>query len=376
LVEIIDDENLSTGGKEKEVSVLLDVLRLSIKALDDNESYVYLAGIQTLVAAADVNPQQVLPLLAGALCIGIFESTENSETLYLNNAQRVKLAEALLFTIRRRGNGIYQFVPHLLDQMLGIKEKKSSDDSRVEEEITIQRKTHEYFISGGDSNVEDPETLKDEQSIRVNTGGPVFDIEEDDLVRAAFISVLTELVSVSQPRAVSHYCPTLMRLIIEIFHMDTSRPIRRTAASLCREMYGCVLREYNESVSSSLRGDDLKNLDGYSLAVEMLVSGEEALFAILQSCVSGKDTREGSASDGGKQYAYDPAAVARCEEALDKRSQAENEGIFVAANLLAESKKQVDQNPIARILRSERKGEETVRAMQGLSVDSNNLKLG
>ena len=85
--------------------------RLSFISLSDAESYVYIAGIQTLVAICDVNPSEILPLTATLVAKGVIsdlavlsaDAKVSSVTVSLTPEERIKCAEALIFMIRRRG---------------------------------------------------------------------------------------------------------------------------------------------------------------------------------------------------------------------------------------------------------------------------------
>lgn len=157
--------------------------------------------------------------------------------------------------------------------------------------------------------------------------------------------------------------------------LDTSRPIRRAAALLCRELYGCVVRECNETI---IEESDATAVEGRSLVVEMVISGEEALYFALERCITGEDTEEKSkktvlASGNKLSRIYDLATVSRCQEAVDNRNLAENEGFFAAAKLIAASKKRNEANPIAKLLRERR--QDKVGALKGLKIDFDSLKL-
>eukprot|EP00957_Ditylum_brightwellii_P009387 709866-Ditylum_brightwellii.AAC.1 len=151
--------------------------------------------------------------------------------------------------------------------MYGVHEKQAKDNNehqrkkkRNRSDMTskdgtlhkaIQHQTHDYFRRGNesDSDEDEPfnedtyETMVEELQLRVNTGGPVFDTEEDDAVRAACISVVAELVSVLHPEVVARHCHEIVRLGTDALRLDASRPVRRAASLLCRELYACVLRE-------------------------------------------------------------------------------------------------------------------------------------
>ena len=114
-----------------------------------------------------------------------------------------------------------------------------------EKQLVMQENTTKYFV-GADGQKDDSTTKQEErqeQDIRVRTGGPVFAVEEADSIRAARISVLAELVSVSTPSVMARYCSILIPLIVDTLQLETSRLVGRAAALLARELYTCVLRE-------------------------------------------------------------------------------------------------------------------------------------
>ena len=77
---------------------------MSVVALADMESYVYLAAVQCIITAADVSPGEVIPLIGGGICTGIMsfptvgtEGELQMTEICLTMEQRIKLMEALLF---------------------------------------------------------------------------------------------------------------------------------------------------------------------------------------------------------------------------------------------------------------------------------------
>jgi hypothetical protein len=313
--------------------------RICLISLADTESYVYLASMQTLVVVCDVCPCEILPMTAILIANGCSDCTvltsegkATSVTLTLSPEQRIKLAEALIFMIQRRGDGIFLYGRLLLDLMVfGSKEscQAKQDNLKLLEEIScdIQGETHLYFMgSDTDRSDEAKDNDLEERQLRINTGGPVFKIEEDDLLRAASISVVCELVTALRPASLAPYCHILVRLAIDALQLNCSRPVRRAAALLARELYACVNRELSDENDEHPRT---------AMAVAMVCSREDALHHVLLSCVSTHDV-ETSAVNGQPRY-VDVATQARCKEALEIRAHLDSLSIFGAATLIAQS---------------------------------------
>jgi len=404
IVEI--DENMQSNGPNPSTSSILEQLvRLCVETLQDPESYVYLAAIQTLVAISDANAAKVIPLLGRAVSLGGIDFTGDASSfdgvheLTLSPLQRIKATEALLFAIRRRGEGIFIFGNELLELMLfGCHAPSQSQPTPQNGSSgvrtvasTMQVNTETFFIGGSaenaatDSGDIDVDAEEEERRLRINTGGPVFDAEEDDLVRAGCISIVADLVAALPPMGLVRHCPTLIELGKQVLRLDASRPMRRSAALLCREMYSVVLREFDKDENDSF----------LSFATAMVSCDEEALHATLERCLSADDVDiVGGADDGttartavavqGKVRLVDPATTARCQEALEIRSSIDGLGIWTAAKLLAISKKNQDMNDpatraIIRQLQQTKKrngrdgGKDSVQAMQGLRIDGDSL---
>ena len=406
IVEI--DENVQSNANLSTPSIILkELVRLCVETLKDSESYVYLAAIQTLVAIADANAATVIPLLGRAVSLGVIDFTSDTPSsdgvhdIPLSPLQRIKATEALLFAIRRRGEGVFIFGNQLLELMLFGCHAQSQSQSKTPDgsldirtvASTMQVKTDTFFIGGSADNegIEsggiDVDSEEEERRLRINTGGPVFDAEEDDLVRAGCISIVAELVAALPPMGLVQHCPTLMELGKQVLRLDASRPMRRSAALLCREMYSVVMREFDSAKD--------ENDSFLSFAAALVSSDEEVLHATLKRCLSADDvdivggTDDGTASRTavavkGKVRLVDPATMARCQEAMEIRSSIDEMGIWTAAKLLAVSKKNQDNNDpatraIIRRLQQTKKrnggGKDPVhvQAMQGLRIDGDSL---
>jgi len=417
--ELDESGNVTRGDDDDDITFLIgEILRLSMIALNDTESYVYLASIQTIVAVGDLHPRKVLPLVASAIVSGELslmsqlplplsstlpttKTTVSSSSIKLSQEQIIKLVEALMFIIRRRAV-TDEYVPMIVNLMLyGTSSKNEEKNSGLYKRqlgqsinaISIQQETDKYFTKAyhqeDDNNNDDDDTrhLKkedvwEEKDIRLKTGGPIFDVEEADVVRSLRISVLSELVmsssSSSSATTVASYCNLFIRLIVEAFHLDSaSRAVTRSAALLGRELYTQLLRE-SQNLASSIAGNSAFGAGGMTnttataateipFAVALMSSDEELLLATLQkqlglfetgsttihSINNNNSNNDYSADDDNSSTGTtvivdvldDPTTIARCREALSIREQAEKEGIFVAACMVIEERKKINELP-------------------------------
>jgi hypothetical protein len=346
------------------------ILQVCIMALDDRESYVYLAAIQTIVAAADVKPRELLPLMATGMATGSIRLSDKNETK-LTSSQRVKIGEAVLFAIRRRGVAIYEFTEKLLDFLLyGNQLKVNENKGGSNHNRSMQEQSNRHFL-GDLSDLNDElsrEEFMDQKSVRVNAGGPVFALEEDDLVRGTCIAVLAELVLVAPTSTISGYCAALVRLARNVLHLEASRPVRRSAALLCSAIYSCVLREIQAALEMDESGQ--RSSAGSSFLIALVRSDETLLKATIESCIYGLD------SNGSGTRVYDQATTARCQEALANRVEVEELGLFAAARLYISSEERQRLDPISQIVRSrleEKNDSNNLDAMRGLGIDPNVL---
>ena len=308
--------------------------KICLSALADPESYVYLASIQTLVSICDACPSEVLPLMGEVIARGHVAFVK----LWCTPEQRIKAIEALIFIIRRRGDGIFIYGPPLLDTLLfgtkkdqDLREPKLGNDGKTAH--LIQRQTHLYFIGAASEAVDDG---ADEKKVRLNTGGPIFSMEETDVLRAGAISVVCELISMLNPITVASYCHVLVRLATDALQLDASRPVRRIAACLARDLYACVMREAT-SPSGAYTS---------SMAVAIVDADEENLYNILNRCVSADEL--GMIT---KSSLVDPATQCRSQEAIDIRLDLEAMGVFQAAAVIVHSLKMELNNPVIQVVR-------------------------
>jgi hypothetical protein len=347
LLEVIDQSDMSDDDDTLRLAVS-EIVRLSVDALGDLESYVYLAAVQSIVVAADISPREVIPAIGSGICSGIMSfSASPMAEIRLTANQRIKLTEALLFIIRRRGRAVFEFVPLLMSLMLYGSPPHDNVDGRLGLEAQIQEKTHRYFISGNGSSEDDRESVNSsraELDLRVRTGGPIFQLEENDVLRAGCVSILSELVSSTPPAVVARYCQVLILFATNALNLEVSRPVRRVTCMLCHELYCAVLLEHNEAVAPTANLSI--HYDAKSMAVEMVSCDEDALYSALRRCSDIKNVVV------GKQRLYDPATTERCKEALEKREEIDKSGVFAAAKLYVASTKQGKLNLVVDIIRS------------------------
>ena len=368
------------------------ILNCAISALSDSESYVYLAAVQSIVAAADACPLKVLPSIALAVASGNFglrerEVNKPAEKDALSSAQQIKLSEALIFCIRRRAN-LDEFAALILDLMIFGDEKVNNVDtsdmhSDYDKVLQMHKETQKYFLQGRleDTNeYEDFEEQTERQSVRFNTGGPMFGAEERDVVTAGRIAVISELLSVAHPSTMAKYCHILVRAATETLQLDASRPVRRSAAFLAREIYQCVLKEQVdlfEVISSSVAMDNGRSETDLAFTSALVAStGDEVLASTLKRCLAGDDLND---LPKDKHRLFDSASIARSQEALDTRRQAVDGGVFVVAKLLVDAKRQRKKLPAAKflqdLLKSGNQDETNIEALRSLKVNFDTLEL-
>lgn len=323
------------GGLSSEENLIeftvRSVLRLSIDALSDDESYVYLAAVQTIVAIGDMQAKKVLPTLGAAIVTGKVDvGVEGSS---ITNEQRIKLAEALMFIIRRRAAPA-EYFPQLMNIMLFGSANKIGTVSNIatvsdDHRSLFTQETGNYFLGAvedGSSASLSRQELWKEQDIRAKTGGPIFALEEHDLVRSIRLSTIAELVSVVPPSTLAPYCGLLIRLVTNVLRLDKSRTACRAAALLAREFYGCLLREKDEL--GALVGTYQHDESPLQLAVAIVANENDE--GMLVETLLNHST--GSESFAGGRNINDLAVSARSQEALALREDGED--ILEAAHLV------------------------------------------
>lgn len=339
IIEIGDQSSASQAID----SVLLDeILRLSVLALSDPESYVYLASIQTISAIGDLYPERTLSVLLQGVTSEALELT-SSEVLQISHSQRVKIIEALTFVVRRRGLAIESHAPLIFNRILFGSSAIGNTSSFAQDEVIqrmIQKETDEYFNNLEDEDFSDATEQSEERMIRFKTGGPIFDAEEYDSVRSATIALLAELISALRPFEIASYCPVLVGLCNDALMLDHSRLVRRSAALVARELYECVHREHHGQ-------------DGIKFILSFLSSGEEMLRTTLLRCISADDLdiHNGNRtvpSVKHKVRLFDTAVVTRCQEAIEIRNELEE--ILTAGNVLLETRMRQEESASSRFI--------------------------
>jgi Required for nuclear transport of RNA pol II C-terminus 1 len=311
----------------------VDALTLAISAVSDSESYVYLAAIQTVSVLADAKPMLALHVLGNLVATSRSIMPDSSE-LSVSPAERVKLTEALIFSIRKRAT-VCEHIPFLVDLL--VYGPTHQDDRQVQfsSRQEIAAKTHEYFLgtaeTGFNCDESSSEDCHGEHRLRLSTGGPVFTAEEDDVVRSCRISVLAELASVSSPRVLADSCFALVRAALSALRLDMSRPVRRMGALLARELYSALIREQDEVL------DRLEGKLDRSSAIPFAFAFIQADEPSLRECVSRVRQGEDRYDLGEeKERCDDPATAARCLEAQNLIAEAKRGGILdLAAGIVA-----------------------------------------
>ena len=107
---------------------------------------------------------------------------------------------------------------------------------------------------------------------------------------------------------------------IEALQLDHSRPVRRAAALLCRELYSCALKEVASNSGNIIQISNVK------VARALVESEEDLMYNTIKCAIF--------SSDVCKTNHYDPAFVSRCEEALHTRTIISDRGIFSALSLI------------------------------------------
>jgi Required for nuclear transport of RNA pol II C-terminus 1 len=329
----------------EDMSFLIDeILQLSMTALADEESYVYLAAVQTIVALGDLHAKYVLPAVAA--CVATGQLTLRSSSLALEKTQicdeqRIKLAEALMFTIRRRAV-MDEFVPTMVNLMLYGTGGISSNGDLVEKEdqIKVLVATRNYFIGETDEDppsddIDERREYLSERDLRLKTGGPIFDVEEADVVRSVRVSVLAELVSHSSTFSVAPHTHDLVRLVIDALRLDHSRSVGRAAALLAVAIYSAVLKE-SDAIADVVDRSELGSVDAIKIPFTLaLIKADEAM---LLTCLQQYQSTEIRLIDEG--------ITARCREALKLRLDADEGGILLAAQLMATEEEKSGPIPV------------------------------
>lgn len=309
--------------------------------------------MQTIVSVGDMRPKKMIPLVASILVTGKWKLDSPGmayQSIDVTGEQRIKLAEALIFMIKRRAV-VEEYVPFLIALMTFGNESATHNSAETEDPL-FQGETHKYFMSEAKQEAGEyepsQEELWEEMDIRLKTGGPVFKAEELDVVRAARASVLAALVSKSAPKTIASNCPLLVRLVNDTLVLETSRSVCRAITALARELYESALRELEEVLVAleTTSAQLVTTRASIPFTVALVSSNEEVLHSNLVAKYNGGLT-------SSQHKLSDPATSARCKEALAFRQQAEETELLSCARLLV-SQDLANRNypQVLRILKS------------------------
>lgn len=325
------------------------MLQLALLAIEDNDSFVFLAAVQTLSSLCDVNPQYFLPRLTSAISRGILENNKSvngheESPIAISISCRVKLCDSLIFAIRRRGEALGHYSVSLVDELLrgcrsNVQEVNdlteavnfTYSDEQQTTSFFIEQQTYE-FLNREVMDNDDAADLKEDKHRKVLVGGPIFEAEELDAVRSGCFNCLAEVVMIlAQPNLVAQFIPRIVFLCLDALRLDKGRLVRRAAAFLSREVYRAAFREGKMLVSEEIIPHQLFP----SLTMELVSSGEACLAATLKqmsmsNAITGKST-------------YDPATDARSTEALELRQLCEECGFLALASTMAKEREQSDR---------------------------------
>jgi len=294
---------------------------IAVEALKDPESYVYLAAIHTLTIMAVFSPIRIVPSLVYAVASGKLSDEVVDQDLTME--QRSKLAEAVVFFVRRTAS-LDMLAEDLIELVLfgGTMTKERTAPS-----VLIHEKTSEYFSRNIGINVLEEDELS-EQKVRLQTGGPVFQNEEEDLVSSSRLLIAAAVVSRCHPSIAARSCHSLVQACTKSLQLEGSRLLRRSGSYLAQSLYECVLCEAAEHTSCLF-------------GMAMISSDEEELASALERCLAGDDLED---LQDTKRF-YDAAMFVRCREALKKRQLAKDRGIFEALKIASEYKQRSENVP-------------------------------
>ena len=307
---------------EEHVLRMEDMFLLLVEALADSESYVYLAAIHTLVLMSSSPP--FFSVIMRGIATGSLVLSGQRKTLLLH--QRVKLTEVSIMVLRRFPSVLHNHAAMVFDVLLyGRNPEVSIKHNQAGE---ILRRTLDFFEGGEEKQRSDEIDDWEEKTLRLNTGGPIFEVEEPDLVRSALISLVSETVVLAHPSISARYCAGMMDCSMKCLSLHSARPIVRTGALLAYCLYSVVVREMEEiQIPGALESSVMIQCP---MTMAMVKSGEEVLANMLRRCAAGLG------ADAPACVLSDPATVARCEEALAMRERAESGGMLAVGQMALE----------------------------------------
>ena len=133
------------------------------------------------MAVGDVRSQEVLPFVASTVVTGVLRAGTSitltlSSDIQVSQEQRIKLAEALIFMIRRRAV-VDELVPLILGLMtFGSVQRMDSKFNTGAPDDLFQEETHKYFLGEDHKDGQDDDELEsnaekwEKRDIRLKTG--------------------------------------------------------------------------------------------------------------------------------------------------------------------------------------------------------------
>jgi len=318
LIAVLGSSTIGDGadnlaGNHQDVAFLL-----LLQALGDSESYVYLGAVHALAAMCCSVPR-IFSLLIGGLTKSC--AVIQSEKHNLAADQRVKLAEVAIAVLRRSPDARHNASMILELLLYGPSTEETCMDTN--DAADIERRTFEFFRQS--THDEEGKEREEEKKLLLKTGGPIFDVEEADVVKSAMISLGAEVATLAQPIVPARYCQALVDCASSSLSVQsTGRLVRRSGAALAATLYSVVVNEM-EDILESPPGIQQT---ACPMTVAMIKAGEENLGNLLRRSL-------GSETDAG--------TIARCREALTYRDQAESGGILAAGYVSVDRESQDNQ---------------------------------
>ena len=177
------------------------LIEIIVKAMNDKESYVYLAGVSAMTAVTDCDIEFGMTVMSEAVGRGEIRSCNTAQlsekSLLLSSEARIKFAEALSFSLRRRkadkdgqeAAGFFSMTEPLTTKVvdnvvlaLAADVNDTGDPFAEKIKAKIATETHKYFTEGiYDSDDEEEEFDEESKGFRLKTSGPIYTSEEKEL---------------------------------------------------------------------------------------------------------------------------------------------------------------------------------------------------
>ena len=316
LVQIVNDAEATSS--EDSLDEIVDLL---ITALHDSESYVYLAAISSLAHILENSGSDMFYTISRSVLTGKWTRKRDIGSSALSIEQRLKINESLMISLRRRaviGPSLERAIDLLLCGDL------QSDKRRLTHEEAEQ--VHSETLSYLEDEKDDPDLTETrfEPGGRLAVGGPLFQAEENDAMRAALLNFAVEVVRKADKHVFVRHAAIFVNGATESIRIDSSRLLRRAGATLAREIYNLLVDEQDEYLEDLGRGTPAQ----CPCAMAVASSNEESLALALERCMKGLDRND---RPHDNNYIDDLATKARCEEALWLRQQIFEGGILTIA---------------------------------------------